>query len=100
MGYFVIGDEETVVGFRLAGIRGRAARTPDEARGALGVAAATDGVRVIVITEAVAAWLGEEIGGFDPLRFPLILTVPDRRGPAEGRPSIRDVVRAAVGVPL
>ena len=43
MGYFVIGDDETVTGFRLAGVEGRAARTPPETREALKVAAATEG---------------------------------------------------------
>ena len=100
MSYFVIGDEETVLGFRLAGIEGRAARGPYEAREALKVATATEGVNIIVITERLAAEVKADLKQYYPLNFPLIIQIPDRTGPMDERKSIRDIIKSAVGVKI
>lgn len=98
MSYFVIGDEDTVTGFRLTGVEGRVARTAYETREALKVALATEGVTIIVITERLAEVVKPELRQYYPLNFPLIIQIPDRRGPSGERKSIRDMVKAAVGV--
>lgn len=100
MSYFVIGDEETVTGFRLAGITGRAARSPYETREALKVATATEGVNVIVITERLAAEVKADLKQYYPLNFPLIIQIPDRKGPVSERKSIHDIIKSAVGVKI
>jgi len=98
MSYFVIGDEETVTGFRLVGVAGRVARTPYETQEALTVALATEGVNIIVITERLASGVKAELRQYYPLHFPLIIQIPDRAGPSAARKSIHDMVKAAVGV--
>jgi V/A-type H+-transporting ATPase subunit F len=100
MSYFVIGDEETVIGFRLAGVPGRAARTPYETTEALRVAVATEGIRIIVITEKLAAGIEAELAGYRAMDFPLVITIPDRTGPSGKRETIRDLIKAAVGVKI
>ena len=100
MSYFVIGDEETVIGFRLTGIEGRSAHTPYETRQALKVATSTEGVNIILITERLAQGIRDELERHESRHFPLILAIPDRKGPIEGRLSIREMIKAAVGVKL
>lgn len=98
MGYLVIGDEQTVTGFRLAGIEGRAARTPYEAREALKAAAAAGEVSVVVITERLASAVKADVDACRARGKPLVVEIPDRGGPMEGRKTIRELVKAAVGV--
>lgn len=99
MQFFVIGDENTVTGFRMIGLKGEVVKSEDETREALEEAFASEDIGIIIITERVAAEVQEEIDeylfGHD---FPLIIQIPDREGPIEGRVSIRDMVNAAIGV--
>ncbi|MCX6357155.1 MAG: V-type ATP synthase subunit F [Candidatus Aureabacteria bacterium] len=100
MSYFIIGDEETVTGFRLAGIEGRVARSPYETREALKVAASTEGVDIIVVTERLALEIKADLRGYYPLNFPLIIQIPDRKGPVEQRKSVHEIVKSAVGISI
>lgn len=100
MGYFVIGDDETVTGFRLAGVPGRAARTPFDTVEALKVAAATEGVSIVIITERLAAAVEEELRGYYAAGAPLIIHIPDRGGPSPDRTPIREMIKSAVGVSM
>lgn len=101
MQYFVIGDDDVVLGFDLVGVRGRIATSPDEAESALQLALSDREIGIILITERVAELirplvdkhvLGES--------FPLVLEIPDRHGPIEGKPSLREMMNAAMGVNL
>jgi V/A-type H+/Na+-transporting ATPase subunit F len=98
--YFVIGDAETVSGFRLAGVEGRIALTPHEAQESLTVALAMEEVDIIVITERLAAQIKAELRQYYPLNFPLIIQIPDRLGPSGERKSIHEMVKAAIGVTI
>ena len=100
MSYFVIGDEETVTGFRLVGVEGRVAHTPADIRDALTVGLGTEGVNIIVITERLAAEVQEELRHYYPLNFPLIIQIPDRTGSSGKQWSIHDIIKAAVGVTI
>ncbi|MBD3180596.1 MAG: Vacuolar H+transporting two-sector ATPase F subunit [Candidatus Latescibacteria bacterium] len=99
MQFHVIGDENTVTGFRMIGLAGEIVESGEETREALREAFSADDIGIIIITERVAAQVQEEIDeylfGHD---FPLIIQIPDREGPIEGRVSIRDMVNAAIGV--
>lgn len=101
MKFFVIGDEDTVLGFRLAGIEGEVVQNPEEAGEALERAFLSEGLGVIIIPERVAATIRREVERFVyKTTFPLIIEIPDRLGPMEDRGSVRDLIRAAVGVRL
>ena len=99
MQFYVIGDENTVTGFRMIGLRGEIVETVDETREAIEEAFASDEIGIIIITERAAVMVEKEIDeylfGYD---FPLIIQIPDREGPLEGRTSIREMVNAAIGV--
>ncbi len=99
MQFYVIADEHTVTGFKLVGLEGEVVESADEAREALEKAFASHDVGIIVITEKIAALLREEMEEYIfGHTFPLIIEIPDRTGPMEGRVSIRQMVRSAVGV--
>ena len=99
MQFYVIADENTVTGFKLVGLEGEVVETADEAREALSKAFSSPDIGIVVITERIAASISEEVEEFMfGHSFPLIIEIPDRTGPMEGRVSIRQMVRSAVGV--
>ena len=99
MKFYVIGDEDTVLGFRLAGIEGESVGTAEETRVALETAFGQDDVAVIIIPERVAAQVRDQVNQYlYKTTFPLIIEIPDRLGPMEGRGSIRDLIRSAIGI--
>jgi V/A-type H+-transporting ATPase subunit F len=99
MEFYVIADEHTVTGFKLVGIDGEAVESADEAREALKKAFSSSDIGIIILTEKIAAAVREEMEEYVfGHSFPLIIEVPDRTGPLEGRISIRQMVRSAVGV--
>ena len=99
MQFYVIGDESTVTGFGLAEVVGEAVETADEAREALKKAFASPDIGIIIVTEKIAAELRKEMEDYVFGRsFPLVIEIPDRTGPMPDRVSIRQMVRAAVGI--
>ena len=101
MKYFVIGDEETVLGFSLAGVDGIVVHDAASARGALDETMEREDIGIIIITERIATMIREEVNAyFYHSPYPLIVEIPDRLGPLEDRISVRDVVQTAVGVRL
>lgn len=101
MNFFVIGDRETVLGFRLVGVDGLVAGDRDGALAALNDVVLREEVGIVLLTERVAAQIRDEVDsrlyGFG---FPLILEIPDATGPAPNRLQIEDVVRKAIGVSI
>jgi len=96
----VIGDEETVVGFRFAGVEGVVVESEQEAAAAL-TRAVERGDALLIIPERVAGWIREDI---DRIRFgmalPLIVEVPGREGRLGQVPSLFRLIRETVGIKL
>jgi V/A-type H+-transporting ATPase subunit F len=95
-----IADEDTVRGFRLAGLPGEIAATAEEAAGAL-AAAARPNCGVIILTEQIAGAIRPLV---EQIRFererPLIVEIPGPGGPSAGHQSLRQLVQEAVGIHL
>ena len=101
MRYFVIGDEDTVLGFQLAGVEGEAVENPDEAERAFGKALENHDYGIVIITERIAELIRERVDRFIFTEaFPLILEIPDRVGKIEGRLDLREMVNRAIGINL
>ena len=96
--YLVIADEDTVLGFRCAGVAGNAVGSRADALAALKSAQDSE-AGVVILTQEVAAMMQEEV---DALRFggglPMAVEIPGARGPLAGRKSLSDVIRQAIGV--
>ena len=101
MKFFCVGDEDTVRGFRLAGVEGDAVATTAEAEAAVRRAAESPGVGVLILTDAVAEDIRPLV---DEIRIergePLIVEIPGPDGPLPGRKTLRQLVQEAVGIRL
>jgi len=99
MKFFVIADDDTVLGFRYAGVEGVAVDEPDEARARLQDAVKRADVGVIIMTDVVAESIREDV---DRLRArgvkPLVVEIPGPAGPLEGKRTLLDLITEAVGV--
>lgn len=99
MKFYCIADEDTVRGFRLAGIAGQVASTAQQTASALAAAVGRADCGVIILTERIAAGIRAQV---DALRLtrtrPLIVEIPGPEGPLAGRKSLREFVQEAVGI--
>ena len=107
MEYYFLGDEELVTAFRFIGIHGMAVRDADDAvavfkditEGAHNTGEAPLGCHVLIVTEETAVWLGDylidwQLSG----RYPLIVEIPGISGKQEGRKTLVDSIREAIGI--
>lgn len=101
MAYHVIGDRETILGFRFAGVQGDAVATEEEARAAFSRALSSPENVILIITEKVESMLAEEVNAHRLAAEPPYITViPDIWGPRGTRRSLQDLINEAVGVRL
>jgi V/A-type H+-transporting ATPase subunit F len=100
LGFFVIADARSLLAFRLAGLPGGAAADGAEARQLLSRALGETGVGLILITERLAREIQREV---DEVRRegrpPLILEIPDLKGPLPAGQSLLDRLRSLMGIP-
>ncbi len=86
--------------FRLAGLPGGAAADGAEARQLLAQGLADPGVGLILITEALAREIeGEVDAARREGRPPLILEIPDLKGPLPAGRSLLERLRSLTGIP-
>ncbi|MCK5569000.1 MAG: V-type ATP synthase subunit F [Spirochaetes bacterium] len=101
MKYFIIGDEDAVLGFGMVGVQGRTAVNPEDAREAFQSALNDKDIGIIIITERIARQIRTTVDRFlFKERFPLVIEIPDRKGSVPGRIGIREMVNAAIGVKI
>jgi V/A-type H+/Na+-transporting ATPase subunit F len=97
--FYCIADEDTVRGFRLAGVAGQAVESPAQAAAALNDAAARADVGIVIMTLGVAAWIREQV---DQLRMEheqlLVLEIPWPEAPQARRKSLLEFMQEAVGI--
>jgi V/A-type H+/Na+-transporting ATPase subunit F len=97
--YYVIGDEDTVLGFGVVGVAGQSVSTEDEAAAAFEAAVAHEDTGIIIITEPCADLIRSRVNRYQfTMEFPLIVEIPDRRGRDPERPDLRELVNHAVGI--
>jgi V/A-type H+-transporting ATPase subunit F len=101
MKFYCIADEDTVRGFRLAGVPGAVAASGPEAAAAIATAAASPDCGIVVLTQALADSIRPLV---EQMRFerdrPLIVEIPGPQGVSPGRKSLRQLVQEAVGLRL
>jgi V/A-type H+-transporting ATPase subunit F len=100
MHYFIIGDEDTVLGFSLVGIEGMIASDKTMAHEALRVALEDKENAIIIITQDVAELIREEVDRYIfSESFPLIVEIPNQATGGKSR-DLRKLVNNAIGVAL
>jgi len=101
MKYFMIGGDDAVLGFGMVGVEVRVAENADEAQSALQEALNDRQVGIVIITEPVAELIRRQVDRYVfSQSFPLIVEIPDRQGPLEGRSTLREMVNQAIGINL
>jgi V/A-type H+-transporting ATPase subunit F len=99
--YHIIGDEDTVLGFSLAGVSGTIVRHPEQAHAAFIETLKNEENAIIIMTEKTAGMIREEVDNYIfNADFPLIVEIPDREGPLPDRPTLREMVNHAIGINL
>ena len=101
MTFFVLGDEDVILGFQFIGIKGKIIETTDEARQEF--ANVTNGeygeIGVLMITEKIASMIEDPLMDWQLSgNYPLIVELPDLEGHMEGKKSMLDSIREAVGL--
>jgi len=101
MKYSIIGDEDTVLGFKMVGVSGKVAENADEAQRAFQAVLLDKETCIIIITERIADMIRPVVNKYlFTVSFPLIVEIPDRTGREPGRAGIREMVNTAIGIKL
>ncbi len=98
----VVGDFDTVTGFRLAGVKETYdVEEPEAAVEALKKLMKED-IGVIIITERLADQIRDETEELiEGKTLPIIVEIPDKKGPIEGKADpIMALIKKAVGVEI
>ena len=99
MDFFVLGEEEIIIGFNLVGIQGMPVRSRHEAEDGFDAAVSREGLKVLILTEEVAMLIEDRVLEWNMSgRFPLLVEIPGPQGRLEGKKSLVDSIREAVGI--
>ncbi|MBR0033239.1 MAG: V-type ATP synthase subunit F [Treponema sp.] len=108
MEYFVIGEREIVLGFNLVGVKGSIVATKSEALDAFSRLTGHGGTvsvpvderpKILILTEEVSQMLEEEVLEWQKgAQYPLIVEIPGIHGHMEGKKSLTESIREAVGI--
>ncbi|WP_456475802.1 V-type ATP synthase subunit F [Candidatus Pyrohabitans sp.] len=99
----VIADYDTVVGFRLAGVReGYPVDSPEEALERLREIVKKDEVGLVIVTERLVDKIRGDVDRLlEKRNFPLLVEIPDKKGAIEKKVDpLKELVRRAVGVDI
>ena len=108
MNFYIIGQREIVLAFKMTGIDGIVADTREQVLEAFNRVTGKGGIvnvpsgeipRVLILTEQAASQIeDEEIAWQKTGKFPLIVEVPGLNGHLKGKKTLSDAIKEAVGV--
>jgi len=99
MKLLVIGNQDAVRGFALAGVRGQIVTTAEELNRALDTALADEEVGIVLVTEDVAALARRRVDTrMVRSAVRLVVEIPGPEGPRPDRPPLSEVIRRTIGV--
>ncbi|MDR2964787.1 MAG: ATPase V [Treponema sp.] len=120
MDFYFLGDDELVTAFRSIGIYGMTVNDAEEAvevfrkitegpelyagddSAIIALYEAlpgAEGCQVLIVTEEIADWLGDYLINWQLSgRYPLIVEIPGIMGRLEGRKTLVDSIREAIGI--
>lgn len=99
MKVMVIGNQEAVRGFSLAGVNGKVASSAEEASQALDQALAEEDLGIVLVTQDISRLIEPKM---DQLKLrstvPLVVEIPGPEGVSPDTPSLGDYVLRAIGI--
>jgi V/A-type H+-transporting ATPase subunit F len=104
--YFVIGERELVLAFGLVGVAGAVAVNQTEALDAFmritgrgDTPSMSERAKVLILTEDVSVLIEDEVLEWQKRgQYPLIVEIPGLHGHLEGKKSLTDAIREAIGI--
>lgn len=98
----VVGDTDTAVGLKLAGVSDAyIVNDKQEAESTIKKLSQTEDIGLIIITEKIANQVRDVIRRILEQDLPILVEIPDKYGPVSGETDIiRDLIRKAVGIDL
>lgn len=98
----VIGDRDTVVGFRMVGVtEGCVSKSPEETRQTLMKYFRDPNMGLILITESLAQAVEDSILELSEAPVPVILLIPDSKGSTGAYETVlKELIRRAVGIEI
>ena len=97
--YHIIGDKDTVLGYRFAGVSGDAVEDAAQAKTAFEKAVEDPSITVLLLTEAVEDMIPDMVMKHRMAAVPPYLAVvQDIWGPRGGRKSLQELINEAVGI--
>lgn len=110
MKFYIIGERELVLAFKLTGVDGTIAETREDVLDAFkritgkgGIANVPTGEipKVLILTEKAASQIeDEEIEWQKTGKFPLIVEIPCLNGHVQGRKMLSDAIKQTVGIEI
>jgi V/A-type H+-transporting ATPase subunit F len=99
--YLISDNVDTLVGMRLAGIRGCVAHTSEEVTDAIKSALSDKELGILILTEKAGSVVKEYLRNLKlTLHTPLIVEIPDRHGSRDIAGSINSLVQESIGLKL
>ena len=101
MTFFVLGDEDVILGFGFVGIKGKIIENNDDALQEFNnvINGIHGQIGVILITERVSTMIEEKITDYQASgNYPLIVEIPDLTGHLEDKKTMLESIREAVGL--
>lgn len=102
MSYHIIGDRDTILGFRFAGITGDAVETPEQAQEAFRRAISSHEPGILLLTEEVEDMLSDEVTAHRlSVQPPFVAVVKSLNATVrKPRKSLQSLIGEAVGIKL
>lgn len=110
MKFYIIGERELVLAFKLTGVDGTIAENRNDVLEAFNRVTGKGGIanipsgeipKVLILTESAASQIEEEeIEWQKTGKFPLIVEIPALNGHVKGRKLLSDAIKQAVGVEI
>jgi V/A-type H+-transporting ATPase subunit F len=101
MTFFVLGDEDVILGFQFVGIKGKIIENNEDAIQEFdnAINGSYGNVGVLLVTEKVASMIEEKLMDWQLSgNYPLIVEIPDMEGHLEGKKTMLDSIREAIGI--
>jgi V/A-type H+-transporting ATPase subunit F len=99
MEYYFMGSDELLTAFRFAGVDGAVAGDRESALAVFQKVTEEAEARILIVEESTAAVLGEDLVKWQLTgKYPLIVEIPGLAGHLEGRRTLVDAIREAIGI--
>ena len=101
MAYRIIGDPDTVLGYRFAGVTGDAVENVEQAREAFSKALESDEPGILLLTQPVEDMIEDEVTAHRlTSKPPYVAVVPDIWGGGRKRKTLQETISEAVGIKI